>query len=84
LFGTGTIYVTVTGVYQFTDLRFERPGSGYSLVFYLFDASDVSVRDEESIDVYTKSDWFMVRPAYSQMQINTRPKDMARLSETKP
>jgi hypothetical protein len=84
LFDTGNTYVTVTGVYQFTDLRFERPGSGYALAFFLFDTSDVSVRDEESIDIISYSDTFGVGPAYSHLQINTRPTDMARLSQPKP
>ena len=84
LFCTGNTYVTVTGVHQFTDLRFESPGSGYTLAFFLFDTSDVSVRDEESIDIIIYNDAFGVGPAYSQMQINTRPKDMARRSQPKP
>ncbi len=76
--------MTVTGVYQFTDLRFESPGSGYALAFSLFDTSDVSVRDEGSIDIISCSNSFGVDPAYSQIEIKSRPKDMARLSQPKP
>jgi len=68
----GNSYVRVSsGYHQFTDLRFERPGSGYFITFQLFEDDDSSVSDSTLV-----SDFFNVGLPFSGMHVSSRPRDM--------
>ena len=65
----GDHFVTVNGSFQFTDLRFERPGSGYTIAFHLYTLGNQLI----SSTTITTTESFLVMPPLMALAGNEMP-----------
>ena len=65
----GDHFVRVNGSFQFTDLRFERPGSGYTIAFHLYTLGNQLI----SSTTITTTESFLVMPPLMALAGNEMP-----------